>query len=195
MMKQKGPMAHEDEARLVEQAKSDVQAFGALYDRYVNAIYRFAYCQTGDEHLAQDITSATFEKALRNIRRFRWQGVRFSAWLYRIAHNEIRQHFRRWRFLVPLSKVAESGPTSEETFQQQELYDSLHRALFQLSASDREIISLRYFEGLSSPEVAHVLGCSADNVYLRLHRALGRLRKQMDSGVSTIGKEALDVSD
>src|SRR5579859_4364621 len=96
-------MADNNEVTLIEQAKHDAGAFLNLYDQYVDRIYWFAYCRTGDEQIAKDITSATFEKALRNIQRYRQQGVPFSAWLYRIARNELGQHYRRWRLLIPLS--------------------------------------------------------------------------------------------
>jgi RNA polymerase sigma-70 factor (ECF subfamily) len=72
------------------------------------------------------------------------------------------------------------GRSAETAVVQREQQSYLHAALAQLSAKDRDIISLRYFEELSSEEVAEILGCSRQNVYLRLHRALGRLRQQLE---------------
>jgi RNA polymerase sigma-70 factor (ECF subfamily) len=72
------------------------------------------------------------------------------------------------------------GRGAETAVAQREQQSQLHTALAQLSAKDRDIISLRYFEDLSSEEVAEILGCSRQNVYLRLHRALGRLRQQLE---------------
>jgi RNA polymerase sigma-70 factor, ECF subfamily len=170
-----------DEQTLVEQAQSDPRAFAALYDRYIGRIYTYAYRQTADETLAQDVTSATFEKALRHIRRYRWQGTGFCAWLYRIARNEIAQHHRRQRFLRPLFEWwATERRATETAVQTRERHHQLHTALAELSARDREIVSLRYFEALSSEEVAEVLGCSTQVVYVRLHRALQRLRQHLD---------------
>jgi RNA polymerase sigma-70 factor (ECF subfamily) len=172
-----------DERQLVEAAQHNPQAFGTLYDRYIDRIYAFAYRRTGgDEALAGDITSATFEQALRHIQRYRWQGFSFGAWLYKIARNELAQHYRRSR---PLSFLGLGRAEQDEIDIEAEVdsalqRDTIHLALKKLSDGDREIITLRFFEGLSSPEVSEVLGCSVDNVYLRLHRALGRMRKHLE---------------
>lgn len=172
-----------DDQRLIEQARQDSQAFAALYDRYVERIYAYLVRQTaGDSQLAQDITSTTFEKALVHLRSYRWQGVSFCAWLYRIARNELIQHHRRQRFLAPLLSWYRAETQVERTAQVNEQRDELHEALARLPAKDCEVISLRFFEGLSSAEVAEVLNCSTANVYLRLHRALGRLRQELENG-------------
>ncbi len=167
---------HPDEPELIRRAQRDRQAFGALYDRYMRRIYAFAYRCTGDTALAQDVTAATFEKALRHLGRFRWQGVSFGAWLYRIARNEIMQAFRRARFVEPLSEWHVADEPSPDDHQ----HDALYAAFAGLSASDRELLTLRFFEEMSSAEVAQVLGCSVNNVYMRLHRALGRLRQAVE---------------
>ncbi len=91
------------EATLVERAKRDPAAFGALYDRYVDQIYGYTLRETRDVTQAQDITAATFEKALRHIRRFRWGEAGFAPWLYKIARNEIVQQYRRARRLHPFA--------------------------------------------------------------------------------------------
>src|SRR5579859_7748811 len=174
-------MPESDEESLIEQAKRDPLAFAQLYDRYINRIYAFALRQTGDEALAKDVTSATFEKALHHIRRFRWRSVSFGAWLYRIARNEIAQHYRRRRWFVELSNFLRSDQEVESAVQRREESDTLIAALNRLSPSDRELITLRFLEELTSAEVAEVLGCSMPNLYLRLHRALKRLRQQLET--------------
>jgi RNA polymerase sigma-70 factor (ECF subfamily) len=171
----------ETDERLVQQAQRDPQAFGPLYDRYVDRIYGFAFRQTGDEALAGDVTSATFEKALRNLRRFRWQGISFCAWLYRIARNEITQTYRRQRLFTPLLTWQVSEINVELTVQANEQRDALEVAFSNLSEDDQDVLALRFFEDLPSAEVAEILGCSVQNVYMRLHRALGRLRKRLEN--------------
>ena len=168
-----------DEIALIAQARDDPLAFVTLYERYVEPIFGFVYRRTHDETLASDITSATFEKALHSIRRYQWRGVSFGAWLYRIARNEIAQHYRR-RLFLPLLHQYPTTLDVEQTVQSNQQRDSLYAALAKLSQADQELITLRYFESLSSAEVAAILGCSVDNVYLRLHRALGRLRKHLE---------------
>lgn len=184
------PTPYPDEAALVEQAKSDPAAFGVLYDRYVERIYGYALRETRDVAAAQDVTAATFEKALRHLRRFRWGQLGLAPWLYRIARNEIVQQYRRNKWLSPLDTSAEEGlgreprldrdarPIESAVLSTERNHD-LHEALARLSPADREILSLRFLEQLPTEAVAHVLACSRDNVYVRLHRALGRLRDQL----------------
>jgi RNA polymerase sigma-70 factor, ECF subfamily len=183
-----------EEKALVEQAQRNPQAFAALYDRYVERIYAFAYRRTQDEAAAEDVTSVTFEKALRHIRSYRWQGISFGAWLYRIAHNEIAQHHRRKRFTLPLLQWHVSEMNVEASVQASEQRDAVQFAFARLSDSDQEVLTLRFFEELSSAEVAEVLGCSIQNVYLRLHRALGRLRKQLEGVIENVEGEEAYVS-
>jgi len=167
---------------LIEQAKSDPQAFARLYDQYVDRIYRYAYRQTRDEVAAQDITAVTFERALRHIRRFEWRGQSVLAWLYRIARNEAISLQRRRKWLTPwqLGRQTETRATETAVLHHQR-YETLHLALARLSAKDREIISLRFFEELSGEEVAEILGCSPNTIYVRLHRALKRLESQLEA--------------
>ena len=172
-------MSDPDEAILIAQSHTDSAAFAILYERYIDRIYGFCFRRTRDDALALDITSATFEKALRSLRIYQWRGVSFGAWLYKIARNEIAQHYRR-HFWLPLLDRFQSSQDVEQTVQLNEQNASLYAALHKLSNADRELITLRYLESLSSIEVAEILDCSVENVYLRLHRALGRLRHQLE---------------
>ena len=176
-------LAHE--RRLVQAAQEDAEAFGALYDRYVERIHGYAYRRTGDRHTAEDITAATFERALRNLPRYRWRGVGFSAWLYRIAHNEIASRQRRqalWQRVRSTLALAQPESVDVEWLvQQNERGEQLRAALATLPARDQDVLVLRFFEELSSEETAAVLSCSVDNVYVRLHRALQRLRQRYEA--------------
>jgi RNA polymerase sigma-70 factor (ECF subfamily) len=186
-------MTHADEAALVERAKTDPLAFAALYDRYVERLYAYALRQTGDPPAAQDITAAAFEKALRHLRRFHWREAGVAPWLYRIARNEIAQHYRRGRFTItpgrerngeepdePPPPAGQDGRPVESALLRGERDGALHAALRRLSEADRDVLTLRFLEGLPTEDVAAILGCSRDNVYVRLHRALARLRGQLE---------------
>ncbi len=176
-----------NEHYLVEESRTNPQAFGILYDQYVARIYKYVYRQVQDEAVAQDVTAVSFEKALRHLPKYSYAEGNFSAWLYRIAHNELMSHFRRQKFLAPLKWLGGTEGRSLQTAQrgietavsQRQQHSQLHHALSQLSTKDRDLIHLRYFEELPSEEVAQILGCSTQNVYLRLHRALKRLRQQL----------------
>ena len=80
-----------DEQQIVQKAKQDANAFGALYDRYFEGIFHFIYRRTDDEAVAGDLTSLTFLKALQNLKRYEFRGLPFSAWLFRIAANEVNK--------------------------------------------------------------------------------------------------------
>lgn len=172
-----------DEQKLIAQAQTDRQAFAHLYDHYVARIYAYAYRQTQDVATAQDITAVTFEKALRHLDQFEWQGKSVAAWLYRIAHNEAMQHHRRQRWLRPLqwltSAAAGTNRQPETAVLHHEHHTLLHQALQTLPPRDKAILTLRFFEELTTAEIAEILNCSPNNVYVRLHRALKRLRQQM----------------
>ena len=173
-----------DDSELVERAKRDPLAFGALYDRYVDCIYGYALRETGHAAAAQDVTSATFERALRHIGRFRPGANGIAPWLYRIARNEIIQQYRRDKRLRPLDgdrvaageKPGQARRPIELAVMSGERERDLYTALTQLSAADRDVLTLRFLEQLPTESVAQILECSRDNVYVRLHRALGRLR-------------------
>lgn len=169
----------EDEQVLIAQAQRDKEAFALLYDRYVERIFAYACRETHDSTLAQDITSATFEKALQHIGGYRWQGVSFGAWLYQIARNEINMQYRRQKWLVPLLGWLIGGRDPEQTFQEQSELTAVQRAMNQLSGRDQEVLRLHYFEQLSHEEIGQVLSCSSRNVAVRLHRALERLRAKV----------------
>ena len=170
-----------EESALIEQSKKDPAAFGVLYDRYVDRIYGYALRETGSGAAAQDVTAATFERALLHIRRFRATEKGIAPWLYRIARNEIVQQYRREKRLAPLEhspaeNLDQTERPIESTIAAGERQRSLYAALAQLSKADRDVLTLRYLEQLPTEDVANILECSRDNVYMRLHRALQRLR-------------------
>ena len=166
--------------QLVEQARQNPAAFAALYDHYVDRIFAYTARLMQDEAAAQDVTAVTFEKALRHIRQNGWQGEHFVAWLYRIARNEAISRLRRQKWLSPRDWFGSTELRSTETaVQTRQTRQTIHCALARLRPKDRDIIVLRYLEELSSEDVAEILACSPDNVYVRLHRALARLRAEL----------------
>ncbi len=185
-------MTHADEAALVERAGQDPTAFAALYDRYVERIFAYVARQVEDTAVAQDVTAATFEKALRHIRRYRPGEMGLAPWLYTIARHEIAQHYRRGRFTTPwrghdgdeadepAAPGIHEGRPIESLLLAGERDGALHAALRRLSDADRDLLTLRFLEELPTEDVAAILGCSRANVYVRLHRALARLRGQLE---------------
>ena len=174
-------MPDSDELALVESARSDPRAFAELYDRYVKPVFYFALRRTGDHALAEDITSATFEKALRHLRQYGWKGNSYRAWLYRIAYQQIVDHHRRNHRFVSLLPTHPAEIDVEQQTQSSLQWQTIVRAFRNLSKDDQEVLSLRLIERLSSAEAAELLGCSTANVYVRLYRALERLHHQLEA--------------
>ncbi len=171
----------DNEKLLVEQAREDPAAFGALYDQYVDRIFAYTARLMQDDAAAQDVTAVTFEKALKQIRQYQWQAQGIGPWLYRIARNEALSRLRRQKWLSPRQWFGQTELRVTETaVQSRQTRQTIHHALARLRPQDRDIIVLRYLEELSSEEVADILACSPDNVYVRLHRALARLRAELE---------------
>lgn len=170
-----------DEDELVLAARTDKEAFGALYDRFFDPVYHYIARRVEGDSVAEDIAAAVWERVLRSIERYELRGVPFAAYLYRVAGNQISNHRRRKRLLSFVPFEPRHGPPSSPTESADERA-ALRAALRELSESDQEILSLCYFAGLSPQEIAPVLDCSVAAVHKRLHRARGRLRRALEGG-------------
>ncbi len=180
------------ERALVEKAKDDPDAFGALYDAYYSQILGYVLRRTANVQAAEDIVSEVFFAALKNISRFRWRGVPFSAWLYRIANNKTATYFTRGRNgCVHLDDVPESdlGSTSsaeeevtnaEAELNRHQQYLALHENMRRLDIKYQEVIALRFFENKQVNEISAILGKREGTVKSLLHRGLDRLRTFME---------------
>jgi len=182
------------EKEQIEQAKHNPEAFGELYDQNYSAIFNYCLRRTGNAELARDITGETFVKALANIKSFKWRDISFSAWLYRIAGNEILTFFRKTSYkavsLEYLQEVQGYDPESQYDLEdeviaaEQELkrhvdYLFYRQKIKQMPVKYQEIIALRYFEGKSLKESAEILGKPEGTVKSLLHRGLDKLRAHM----------------
>jgi len=169
----------EEEKRLVEAAKADAAAFAELYQLYVDKIYTYCYYHTGDAELAQDLTAATFLKAIEELPRFQWRGIPYSAWLYKVASNLIKKS-RAAKPLVELDEKIVSGQSDPdgELLAKERTY-KLRRALAQLPPAQKQVVLLRYDAGLSIKEVAKVMGKSQGAVKALLFRAIRNLRNSL----------------
>ena len=170
----------EEERHLVEVAQRDPARFGQLYERYVDAIYSFAYHHTGSGHRAEEVTAETFERALRYLPTYRWRGVPYGALLYRIAASVVSRDRRRGPFLElsPYVPSSEIGP--EASWLEAETADRLRRALAQLPGDQRTVLLLRFEGGLRNAEIARVIGRSEGAVKALTFRAITTLRRTLD---------------
>lgn len=174
-------MTQNEISSLIFAALEDPAAFGVLYDRYVQHIYRYAYSRVENAREAEDITAQTFIAAYESLSRYRERG-HFSAWLFRIAQSEIQNHFRRSRREVGLDAVrrlAEADDALVAVIQDEEL-SRLRSLIKKLDDDERELIRLRYVAELSFAEMADLLGRREDAVKKSVYRLLERLKGQME---------------
>ena len=172
----------------VRAAQADRAAFGALYRRYLDRVYGYCFYLLGDHHDAEDATERTFLAALDAIDRFRDDGASFRSWLFRIAHNQLANALRTRsrRRTEPLDGVPEpaSGTDPAVVAGTAEEARRLRRALGRLSDDRRQVVILRFVDGLSAREIGAVLGRSEGAVRVLQHRALCELAAILGRGDS-----------
>lgn len=165
----------------IQAAQADPARFRPLYERYFEPIFRFLFRRTADEALTADLASQVFLKALQKLHRYEYRGVPFSAWLFRIAQNELNMHFRQNRNqqrVVSIQEVQLDHLMDDlETDQLEPYREVLIQALEQLPKNDLKLLELRYFEQRSYREVAGILNITENNAKVRAHRIAERLRK------------------
>jgi RNA polymerase sigma-70 factor (ECF subfamily) len=168
-----------EDARLVARAiKGDREAFGRLYEIYLDPIYRYLYYRVSIKEDAEDLTELVFLKAWENLEGYRPQGVGFRSWLYRIAHNALIDHYRARRDLDPLDErhaIQDARSDVEERLVADEEIDRLARAIVKLEPDHQHVLVLRFIEGLKPGEVADILNQSEGAVRVVQHRALKAL--------------------
>jgi len=173
---------------LVEQAKQgDSAAFGELYDFFFDRIYRYIFYRVGMEVDAEDLTEEVFLKALQAIKRFEWRGLPFSAWLFRIAHNSVTDHFRKKGrrpetvFEEEDVRMAETE-TAAEQYAAKVMQEQVQTAICQLTPDQQNVIILRFFAGFSNKEVASFLSKTEEAVKALQHRGLASLNRVLKGG-------------
>ena len=171
---------------MLERAKAyDPTALSEIYDRYSGRIHNYICRRVGNVQLAEDLTAEVFVRMLQAAQSDRFARTSLSAWLYRIAHNLIVDHFRS----QPQAEVeawderlgvAVDDPTVaiEAKLAQQ----GLRAALSHLTEQQQQVIVLRFGEGLSGPEIAEILDTSEGAVRSLQHRALASMRRVMERG-------------
>lgn len=177
----------DDVAELVRRAQlGDREAFGGIYDRYVNEIFGFVMNRVRQRETAEDLTGDVFMRAFKRLPDFEWQGVDIGAWIMTIARNRVTDHFRA--FSTRLERTSDDvrqdvevrGTDAPERIAEgRELARRLGRALERLSEEHREIIELRFVHELSLAEAAHVIGRTVGATKSLQFRALKALASQV----------------
>jgi RNA polymerase sigma-70 factor (ECF subfamily) len=168
--------------------QGDQSAFGQLYDRYVDVVFRFVLFRVGDRPLAEDLTSETFLRALRRISSVSYQGRDVGAWFVTIARNLVLDHVKSSRYRLEMttadildSSADDRGPEHEVV--EEATATELMRCVAQLGRDQQECIMLRFMQGLSVSETAAVMGRNEGAVKALQHRAVRRLAQLLPEGL------------
>lgn len=161
-------------------AKGNKRAFGALYERYVEAIYRYVLFQVGGNEVdAEDVTEEVFLRAFKMVLKKRKKDSNFKALIYRIAHNLVIDRYRTRKSLISLEQVEElkdTNPHPESWVQNSELSDELVAAIRELKPKMQKVIILRFIVGADTSETADIMGISEGYVRVLQYRALQELK-------------------
>jgi len=168
----------EEERQQILAAQRDRSAFTPIYERYVDRIHAYVLMLTKDRDRADEVTAATFARALEELPRFEWRGVPYSAWLYRVAGNLVaRDRSRKGWIELPSHLVAEEEDPAQAA-EDRETADRVRAAVAALPADQRQAVVLRFGGGLRNGEIAEIMGRSEGAVKLLTFRALTTLRKR-----------------
>ncbi len=179
-MTHRTPAELEEERLEILAAQRDRAAFAALYERYVDQIHAYVYTLTHDMEQADDVTAATFTRAIEELPRFEWRGVPYSAWLYRVAGNLVSRDRRRpgWIELEP-RMLPDTGADPSEHAEANDRAEEVRSAVAALPHDQRQAILLRFGGDLRNREIAEVMGRSEGAVKLLTFRALTALRRRL----------------
>lgn len=175
-----------DDDALNRAADGDREAFGLLYDRYVERIYNYIFYRTGNHHDAEDLTARVFSRAMKHITNYQDRGVPFSAWLYRIAHNLVanwhRDNSRRQE--MPLEDgywVTGDTELPEAQLMRTEEQWALLEIIRALPEDRQQLVILKFVEHLSNAEIGKIMGRTEGAIKSLYHRTLLSLRDEIEA--------------
>ncbi len=184
-----------EERALIEAAKHDTEAFGRLYQQYVKRIYNYLYRHTGNQVEAEDLTSRTFFRALRNLPGYKDRGGAFQAWLFRIAHNLVVNWYRDQSRHPVISLEVIGDPTGQGTHHDEpheyiirtERQELVARLIDQLPEIRKTLLILKFVEKMSNEDIGKVLGKTEGAIKSLYHRTLLDLRETLQQEEFTDG--------
>ena len=165
----------------IMKAQNDPREFASIYNRYYDEIFVYISRRIEDHDMVADITSKTFANCLSSLHKFKYMGVPFSAWLYKIAINEVRQFFRHRKNFPRMVCITDADFTdiSQETVEEskyEDAYELVPKLLSQLNENELQCIELRFFEKKSFKEIGFMLGLTEVNAKVRTYRILKKLK-------------------
>lgn len=166
----------------IQAAQQQAANFRPLYQRHYEPIYRFIYRRTTDAELSADLCSQVFLKAMQRLHSYQFRGVPFSSWLFRIASNEIAQHYRAQKNnrsvsldSMQLGEMAEEMDLEDNYWQVEQMIGLLD----ELKPDDLLLVEMRFFEQRPFKEIAEILEITESNAKVKTYRILERLKKKI----------------
>ena len=183
-----------EEDALTHASQGDRDAFGLLYERYIDRIFNYVYYRTGNLHDAEDLTARVFQRAMNHIKNYTDRGVPFSAWLYRIAHNLVanwhRDRSRRQE--IPINDVPvlpSKGDHPERNLVRSQEQSTLLRLIRRLPPERQSLLILKFVENMSNAEIGAMMGRSEGAVKSLYHRTLLALRDQIGDQIINLDND------
>jgi RNA polymerase sigma-70 factor, ECF subfamily len=168
-----------DQVLVGRAGEGDASAYGCLYDRYIDQIYRYVYFRVRNQAEAEDLTELTFLKTFELVQKDGDKIVYFKAWIYRTAHNLVIDHYRTRKNPADLDEavnVHDPDPLPETAVIKGEEDVLLHRMVGKLEGIYQQVITCRFINGFSYEETAQIMGIKSSNVGVIQYRALKKLR-------------------
>jgi len=185
-----------EEKKLIQKAKKDPSVFGVIFEENYDKIFAYCLKRTGNIHVAQDVSSEVFFKALDRLWQFRWKNISISSWLYRIATNEINQYYRKQKKnhvsiedLIEKSGIELRDETDlvremenqEIEIEKAESWREAQKHISRLPEKYQEALSLRFFEEKKISEIAEILGKKEGTIKSLISRGVSLLRERMNN--------------
>jgi RNA polymerase sigma-70 factor (ECF subfamily) len=168
-----------DEYEIIKKAIEKPEVFGVLYEKYYKQIFLFVLRRIDDKTTTTDLVSQVFLKAMLNLEKYKFKGLPFSAWLYRIATNQINEFYRGSQFqrVISVEDAEMNHVFKEALIDDTDKIDLISKLLEELDEDEIQVLELRFFEDRPFKEVAFILEISESNAKVRTYRILEKLKK------------------
>lgn len=162
-------------------SRSPAEAFAELYEQFMPKVFKYVSYRVSDTHVAEDLTSTVFEKALTKFKTYDARKAAFSTWIFSIARNALIDHYRttgreQTVELDHASSVPSGNPSPDDELVRLEEFRRLRHCLSKLSQHEQEIVSLKFGAEMNNRQIAGTLGLGESNIGTIIYRAVGKLR-------------------